>query len=308
MRNLPTFYYPSTVAWLDDDENIISATKDLFEKNKLITFTNPLECINYFSKYESPLKKTTFLKGLIGDDYYETVNHSPVDLNVPDLHQIHNFLERDKEITVIIVDYNMPEMNGIELCKQLKSQPVKKILLTGQATVQEAVTAFNENLIDRFIRKDSATLVRDIFNYVEELKNEYFREKTNGLLEHLETENKLPLSDPEYIKLFRKICTDNEIREFSLIDKKGSMMLIDRNDKRINLVIHTDQTLEAFTNLYDDEPEVALLMEIVKERKVIPFFGIGKESWEIETRDWIKHLYKPKTFIGREKYYYAYII
>jgi CheY-like chemotaxis protein len=307
MGNLPIFYYPSTVAWLDDDETIICAIKELFEKNKLITFTKPLDCLNYFNKYESPLKKTTFLKGLIGDDYYETVNHSPVDLNVPDLHKIHSYPERHKEITVLLVDYNMPEINGIELCKQLKSQPVKKILLTGQASLQEAVSAFNENLIDRFIRKDSLTLAQDILNYVDELEKEYFRENTRGMLDHLETENRLPLSDPAYIKFFNEICADQNIKEYLLMDKHGSMILIDGNNRRINLVIHTDRTLDSFTHQYTDEPEVSIIMEIIKERKVIPFFGIGKESWEFETRDWTQYLYKPKTFIGREKYYYAFV-
>ena len=62
--------------------------------------------------------------------------------------------DRFNDVSVIIVDYYMDEMNGIEVCETLSKHPAKKILLTGGADKENiAIDAFNKGIIHRFINK-----------------------------------------------------------------------------------------------------------------------------------------------------------
>ena len=69
----------------------------------------------------------------------------------------------------------MPSLNGVEFCSQLKQKSFKKIMLTGKAGESVAVQAFNEGIIDKFIRKDSPNFEKTLTVAIEELQHEYFR-------------------------------------------------------------------------------------------------------------------------------------
>lgn len=306
MLNLPLFYYPSTITWVDDDSLFINAASQLFQSEFLVqSFHHPEDCLKHFDNYSSHITNTPFLRACVEDERFEAVDHSPVDLNVPALYKFLDYAERTKETSVIIVDYNMPVMNGIELCKKLNSLPMKKILLTGEADHREAVSAFNDNIIDRFLRKDSQSLVDDIQSYVKTLSQQYFSELTNPLLTHLEASTKSPLSDPVFIEFFRNWCHINAIKEYSVIDKNGSFLVINNHDNHFYFVVHTNKSLDAFIDLNDDTQDLESLLVLMKNREKIPFFGIGNEYLEIDPREWNEHFYTPNILEGREKYYWA---
>jgi CheY-like chemotaxis protein len=54
---------------------------------------------------------------------------------------------------VLIVDFSMPAMTGLDVLKMLPNWPSNRVLLTGKADEMVAVTAFNQGLIDQFVPK-----------------------------------------------------------------------------------------------------------------------------------------------------------
>ena len=94
--------------------------------------------------------------------------------------------------------------------------------------------------------------------------------------------------------------------EYYLLDKQGSYLCIDSSGKRSCFVVQTERSLDAWSNLYEQESDsiVSLLMA-VKKRQKIPFFGIGRESWHIPSDEWTSHYYDPKVFEGRERYFWT---
>jgi len=60
-----------------------------------------------------------------------------------------------EKISLIIVDYRMPQLNGVELLKKIKavSEDTLRIILTGYTDTQIAVQAINEGEVYRFISK-----------------------------------------------------------------------------------------------------------------------------------------------------------
>jgi CheY-like chemotaxis protein len=306
MHSVPTYFYPSSIVWVDDDTLFLKTASELFESNQTKTFNDPQSCLEFFESYKLPAKAPV-LRGLIEDERYELSDHLPVDLNVSKVQEFYFTRDRSQEISVIIIDNKMPGMNGIELCQRLQTQPAKKILLTGEASHEEAIKAFNDNVIDRFIRKDSPTLVTDIQNYVDELSKQYFRERSEAILSHLQVDFKLPLSDKIFADFFQQICLKNSIKEYYLIDKNGSLMMIDDKSKCSYLIVHTDRTLDRFIELNEDLPEVQHLLETLRKRQKIPYFGIGNESWEFKVEQWDKNFYEAEVLEGREKYYYIFL-
>ena len=62
---------------------------------------------------------------------------------------------KEQDIAVVVSDYIMPEMNGIELFSRLKTMApdIKRILLTGKGDMKTAISAINECDVFRFILK-----------------------------------------------------------------------------------------------------------------------------------------------------------
>lgn len=306
VMKLPVFNYPSTILWVDDDALFLRAVNKVLSKKYLLkTLSTPEICLEFFKTYKPLLVEKNFFRGCHDHDDYDTAEHFPIDLDISSFSDIQNHSERHQEISVMVVDYNMPKMNGLELCRALQHLPMKKILLTGQVEHVEAVAAFNEGIIDRFIRKDSKTLVDEIQMYLDALIKHYFRDNTQSLLSHLETDQKLPLSDPIFVSFFENWCEQNYVREHFVIDKQGNICVINKEGVASHFVVHTDRSLAAFLNVYDDIDRNRDLIEAVVEREKIPFFGVGKDGWQVAVEKWEGCFYKPNLLEGRERYFWC---
>ncbi|MEM9705784.1 MAG: response regulator [Pseudomonadota bacterium] len=68
-------------------------------------------------------------------------------------------LAREDDIAVIVADMQMPEMNGIELLKRVKTEfpGVRRIMLTGNADQETAIDAINQGEVMRFLQKPCDT-------------------------------------------------------------------------------------------------------------------------------------------------------
>ena len=72
-------------------------------------------------------------------------------------------------------------------------------------------------------------------------------------------------------------------------------------------IVHTDNSLDSFIQINEDEAEAAQFLDSIKKRELIPFFGIGKDCWSINPNDWEKHFHKANRLTGRENYYWSVI-
>ena len=303
--SLPLFSYPTTVVWVDDDPLFLKIVTQLLKNMHTTVFNSSEQSLEFFQQYNSLLQKINFMRGYTESDSYDMLNHMPVDLNVSALPELYNNNERHKEVTVLVTDYNMSGMNGLDLCHKLQTLPIKKILLTGAADYKQAVAAFNEGLIDCFIQKDSPTLAEDVLFHLKRLSQQYFVDHSRQLLNHIETDYPLPLSDPIFIKFFEDWCQKNEIQEYYLIDKNGNFLLINKNGNKTYFIVHTERTLDNFIQLYHDDKESAFFINKVKLRDEIPFFGAGVESWDLQFDQWPPCFYSTKVLVGQQNYYWA---
>ncbi len=115
----------------------------------------------------------------------------------------------------------------------------------------------------------------------------------------------MPESDLHFITFFNHWCDTNQVKEYYLIDKNGSLLLINNKGEHYYFIIHSDRTLDTLVELYDDAKEVSQLIEMVKQRSKIFFFGAGNDAWDFKNEEWEDYFHSPQLLQGREQYYWA---
>ncbi len=301
---LPLFFYPTTWVYVDDDKTLLKTIGSfLSNHNHIKLFDSPNDCFHFFSENKIFLSASSFIKCISEDENYGLLRSSPMDFDVTQISKLEKN-KNESEISVVIIDYQMNEMDGFTLAEKIQNFPVRKILLTGNVQEKKAVEGFNNSLIQRFVQKGQENTSNKLLQYLQEQTLEYFCNITMPLLSYLESENKMPLSDPTFIDYFETYIQVNKIKEYYLIDKEGSYLCINEYGKRSCLIVRTPRSINNLLNIYkiDKSIEIADLTSL-KNFEKIPFFGISVESWEVKPEDLKKYLYSFETLEGREKYF-----
>lgn len=71
--------------------------------------------------------------------------------------------------TVIVVDYELPGVNGLDLIRQIAPWPGKRVLLTGRSSQDVAIQSFNAAIIDQFIEKSGPRTFASLRGALEDL-------------------------------------------------------------------------------------------------------------------------------------------
>lgn len=306
IEKLPLYYFKPTICWVDDDEIFLDAVNIAFrEKYNFLGFSNPAAALDFLESYTPPTSNINIKREFIESDLFDNKNHYPIDVNISAISYILNLSDKSNEIAIVVFDYNMPEINGIEVCKKLKNLPFKKILLTGDVTDEKAVDAFNHGLIDKFIKK-SHDVADQLFRYIDELSQLYFYDRTKYLMSTLENSRSSFLTDPDFIKFFHGWCNKNKITDYYLINRHGSFLTKDVNSKLSYFITMSESDKNEFMAIHDDaNDKINYFLTRIKSGEMIPFFGLGKESWEFDLSEWQNCLYPAQIIKGKENYYWS---
>lgn len=121
---------------------------------------------------------------------------------------IDSILKEGNEIGLILCDHVLPGDNGVELLVEMQkneeTKPAQKVLITGQAGLQETVRAVNEADLQHYIAKPWEK--QELVNIVKEELTEYVLEHVSNPMSYM------PVLDSERIAdqiRKRKSVTDN---------------------------------------------------------------------------------------------------
>ena len=109
---IPLFYYPTTCIYVDDDKTFLQCMPMAFEniaRSKL--FSSAKACIDFLGSYKTTLSFNHFLKSNCDDEHYGVLHHTPTDFDITAVAELSNNPARHDEITAMVIDYHMPEMN-----------------------------------------------------------------------------------------------------------------------------------------------------------------------------------------------------
>jgi CheY-like chemotaxis protein len=298
-------FYPTTVVCVDDDVHLLKWMTLLLEDKFIVKpFFNPLECVQ-FVKAAGVLDSKSKLAQSIYD-----ADVSYLGLYVNKIHELIYDAGRVEEISTLVVDYYMPGIDGLEVCKIFKTATCKKIMLTGEVDQSMAVAAFNDEIIDQFVMKGQAQVMEDLQVQIERMQWQYFIEKTRFLSESLlQTHSSVfsYLADMELCEALNALLQEHEIKEIYLFNNEGDYVLIDKAHNLWWLSIKNQYTLQALIQdaenefLQEPSPEAEAIFDMIKKEQKLPLTVLSKKVLDI--CNWERILVKPISVITAKENY-----
>lgn len=151
----PLYRCPGAVVFLDDDLDYLEMVAEVMPEDWFVhLMLRPVACIDM-------LLEETIYKDLDLWRQQEIINcWRDGTALIPQILKYwrEDGIARFTLTQVCVVDYSMPAMNGLKVLDALTHWSGSRILLTGRADEQLAVSAFNSGLIQQFIPKQSTDI------------------------------------------------------------------------------------------------------------------------------------------------------
>lgn len=304
MLQIPYCFHPSRVMFVDDNVNFLSQLPmSLNSNNSYLYESDPRKALEHINNHTpSP----SIIEALRNGDLNNSIENLFKEMYNPD---------RFNRISTIVVDYDMPEMNGLDLLKNIKNPHIQKILLTGAANEQIAVEAFNQGLIQHFISKSGNSSYDRLNEFIEKSNFRFFNSFSQTYMNSIRDLHVSPLNDRAFIDFFSDFLSSNNIVEFYLRDFSGSFLCADSNTNTSMLFVfnqemitYHDDEIKAFMS--EDKKREFLsenLINDIKNRKIGFCFDYinGKEMPSSSgCQDYLFSLNKIKG--EKQDYFYAY--
>jgi len=303
------FYYPSTVAIVDDNERFLSRLSlSLDTKLPYIPFTQPTIALEYIQK--NHLRNQTaqvLVENIEADNFGLKSAEHQMKVDFSHLYEKIYDPKRFTEPTAVVVDYSMPSMNGYDFCKLLKSNAIKKIMLTGEADDKLAIELFNEGVLNKFVLKSTPEFWRLINNAVLELQKAYFVEKSQTLIDILKSQSQFYIEDNKVAQLFSEICEKYNIAEYYMINATGNFLLLDYDGVPYYFLIVDENELRDLQEIAEDQKASPAIQKALKNGECIPYFTNNSELMDAQGNNWETFLHPAKKIVGDKTYYYAWV-
>lgn len=300
-QTIPLIYFPTKVMVIDDDPIFLMGLTYILPKEYLLTYTNIQEGLDYLDlnsiKYEnvdSYLMEASF----VNDDF------EPLDV----IHNIETIFKKlcnptANDVSVILIDYNLHETNGLEICKKINDIPIKKILMTGGMEQGLALKAFNDGYIDFYISKNEQNLKMEIISAINKLKITFFQDynKRIGIIRDID-------DSAEYSKIFNLFLTEKNIVSYYAIDTFGSYQCFNFEGKPYQFMCWSDEQLNELLMIGENCQANSNIIEKLKNKEYGVFLSTEADKLK-SVCFWEEHMYPIKGNILTKNglYHYSYI-
>ncbi len=176
---LPLFH-PTMVMFLDDNKLLLRAFQLEFGNINRAYMTDVDEALDLLSS-----SHTDLFSDIIKHGPSEDAGNTSYVVDFENLFASLFDKNRHKIPSVLVVDYSMPQMTGVEFCKQVQHLPCKKIMLTEYSSLDTAVKAFNDGIIDYFLKKEGEGLSEKISAVINKMQHEFFKDTTSSLIKYV---------------------------------------------------------------------------------------------------------------------------
>lgn len=300
------FYFPTMVAIVDDSPDFLAnLTLNLDPMLAFRVFDSPAETLASLNNERALLPGPERFFSLYQHREEHSLDHHVIDLNVARIHREVFNDRRFERYSVVVVDYDMPEIDGLDFCRRVEHSPVRKVMLTGKADEKVAVQAFNEGIIDRFVLKQDPNATALLQETIKELQEDFFCGIERMIEDTLNIGPLHFLRDPFFAELFQKICADLKVVEFYLCSSPDGILLIDGAGATTLMLVCNDETMRMHYEVaFDNAAPPALLDELTKG-EVVPYFWRSRGLYSRQYSDWRNYLHPAQDCYGLQHYSYA---
>ncbi len=297
------YYHPTTVAIVDDNRDfLINLSLLLNEDIAFKLYTSPISALQKLNNHDQITNASNQCLSLFQGNYDTDIADNIISVDVSKIKSLVNNKTRFTENAIVIVDYDMPEMNGLQLCQMLNKK-IKKIMISGVADEKIAVDAFNKGIIDKFILKNDEQSTTKINNFIYEFQNKYIQDKTQTLKNTLNIKAYGFLNDPVFIDYFFDLLNRLEVVEYYLVNNPTGFLLFTRNGQAKRLLVMDDDEITSHIEVIDDNSGPYELQQILTQREAIPYFWQSDGFYTNEISDWKMCIYPTYKLTSTQNYY-----
>ena len=269
---------------LDDDTAFSESILLKLHGKNFTSYNSPKGALKYFlQEYQPTLTKSDLLSknSAISDS---AIQHT---VNI-DIEKLKQMLANPPhpDISVLLIDYHMPEMKGVDFLNEIRHLPIKKALITGEHDYKIGVDAFNSNLVDAYLRKDDPDFAIKLTGIADELEWKYFTELSSLVTDIPDFHY---LKNIHFVKAFKQFIHANNITAFCLSHTQGDFITYNADNEKKYVLVRSKSQLEDLAKIAEEDGGSSETIDKLNQGKVIPFFD-SLEYWQVPASEWSKHL------------------
>lgn len=288
MKLIPPFFLPSEIVMIDDDEMLLEGWSAKLGASpiNLKTFHNPFEGLQHIQSASITSVQNSY------DSFYQQIFDG----------------NRFKQVSTVIVDFDMPGLNGLEVCRKISSPFIQKIMLTGAASNAMAIEAFNEGIIHQFLQKSDPELFEKLPTIITKAQEKYFELALHDLTNqaYLESSESDVLRDPVFVEFFNALIHEKKIVEHYLLDVTGSFLFLNDKGETSALFVFNEEMLETQEDMIPEQDRDSVLAKNVYERTHAVCFYLFKNHPSYHEDLWKDYLQPLSILEGNHRYFYAF--
>jgi CheY-like chemotaxis protein len=305
-KTLTPFAYPTTVAFVDDSAAFLSnLSLQLDPQLAFRMFNSPSHALRFLNGRMAPEQASEPIFSPYLDRTEENDAHQVIAMRVDAIRSLVHQPARFESVSVVVVDYDMPELNGMEFCRRIADSSVKKIVLTGKADERVAVRSFNEGLIDRFIRKHEVDAVDTLNHAIRDMQDAYFDRAGASVRDALSVSEYAFLKDCALAEHVSGIFETLGIVEHYLSYQPHGILMVDGAGTAYLLVIHTDETLRGVREIAVEQGAPTGFLTELDAHRSLPYFWRTEGYYPAQCVEWQPYMHPASVFHGERRYTYT---
>lgn len=298
--------YPTTTIHVDDHEHFLEMLPAMLDPlTHIQAYVSAHDALRAIDDHRT--RNSTSGEWLYRWRNAPAAHEELIAVDIDSIHRVAYDPDRFATVSVIIADYAMPEMNGLDFFRRLVNPHLGKILLTGRADEAVAVEAFNQGVIDWFIRKSDPFAFEKLTVAIESLKRRYFESLSAFVSETLAISEVTFFRDPVVADAVTTMCGAFRPVEIYVMRNPPGVFLIDDWGFGRRLVVMTDAEMAAQVEIAEDEGAPRELVEALKSGRFVANFHSTNGQYHAGLEDPMRFLH-PATCITGERIYHATLV
>lgn len=307
-------YYQTTVIFIDDDSDFLDDIVQMSESAEFNanfkSFTDAQNALEYIDAQSNDA-----VSSMLEVEAFKSDNRNLGLINK--IKSLKDIKSKINDVSLVVVDYFMPAMDGITFSQKLRkiNPDIKILMLTGEADESIAVNAFNDGVIDQFVKKESLPFSKIVLGAaLKQIKN-YFQARSRNIIDSLGGGGNRGLPDCVFSTvsagMMEVAFPFENLQALYLLDARGTFYVKDNmGEKYCSLLSDPDMnnliemSLE-YAKDVDQTDMVSLIIDKIKAKKEVPVFT-SQADYQLTLEDW-QNLLAPLNHveIEGESYYLA---
>jgi CheY-like chemotaxis protein len=302
------FSFPTTVGFVDDSATFLANLSLQLDSQLAFRFFSSAErALTTINEEESYRSMTERFFCRYRDRGEESNAQEVIAMSLDVIwQQVHNE-RRFEHTSVVVVDYDMPGLNGLEMCRRIANPAIKKIVLTGKADEHLAVQGFNEGIIDRFIRKQDVGAIPALNEAISEMQSAYFKQTQHAVVDTLTLSTYRFLADPAFAERASEIFRTLGIVEHYLWPRPGGLLTFDSAGTPYLMLVFSEEALRATREIAVLQNAPAGFLAEFDSHRSVPYFWDSEGYYPSGCTSWHRYMHPATTVQGKDTYLYSVI-